>query len=409
VTELLAAVLDYASRGWRVIALHHMTVYNGQLVCSCRRRGECKAPAKHPMFSKWRAVATVDPDRLKSWWRAWPRANVGILMGGMTSTVCIDIDGEKGRESLAQLEEEHGALPETLMQSTGRVGGGEHRLFHVDQFYLDWIKNRAAIAPGIDVRAEGGLIVAAPSIHPTGATYAWRNTTPIAELPEWMFKLAIAERSRQKEITESSGERPSEAKLIAWGWTLERRLNRARKVLSQMPPAVSGDQGHKRLLNAAIAIVRGYCVPVEPYNHAFEVLWEVFNPRCTPPWEEWEVQHKVKTAERDVKITWCHRLDSDPEAYYAVGLAPVMDTLFGEQVAPKVPVHPEATLAIVGVPEPLSRTAPKRVSEQRRIAPKLPKNNFELMWTPKRLAKEAESRPEPAAAPATDDDVEDCA
>jgi hypothetical protein len=410
--ELLAAVLDYAQRGWRVIALHHITVYNGATVCSCRRRGECKAAGKHPVFSKWREIATTDAERLKSWWRYWPRANIGVLMGGATGIICLDIDGEKGRESLKQLEEIHGALPETLMQSTGRVGGGVHHIYRVDPFYADWIKNRAAVAPGIDVRSEGGLIVAAPSIHPTGAKYQWRNTKPIAELPEWLFKLFISQRERQKEMS-SSGERLTEEQLEAMGWPLERRLKKARIALTSMPEAIQGNNGSTACLRAAIVIIRGYCVPVEPHSFAFEMLWNDYNPRCEPPWADWELIHKIETAEFNVAAPWGYRLDSDPEAGYTIEQVDgIMASAIAKSPAPSTtPPQPKENPTVIIAPQPLPLTTPVAAPERHRRAPRkprLPKTPVQLAWATHPV--DLQPDPEPVAATDEDDeDVEGCA
>ncbi len=219
--DLSDAAVAYAARNWRVIALHFM---NDKGACSCSKGVDCRASAKHPVFAKWRDVATTDPLKLRAWWRKWPRANVGVLMGGVASLVTIDIDGDLGRESLAALEALHSKLPLTLTQSTGRAKGGVHHIFHVDPFYVDWIKNRAHLAPGIDIRSEGGLIVAAPSIHPTGAQYRWIDPTQaIAELPQWLFDLALS-RKEQQRVFSSNGTRPSEESLAKKGWPLDRRM-----------------------------------------------------------------------------------------------------------------------------------------------------------------------------------------
>jgi len=59
-------------------------------------------------------------------------------------------------------------LPITLTANTG--GGGTHYLFQIPAGST--IRNSASdIAPGIDIRGDGGLIVVAPST--TQGTYTW--------------------------------------------------------------------------------------------------------------------------------------------------------------------------------------------------------------------------------------------
>ena len=55
--DLLAAALDYARRGWRVLPLHDVTAG----VCSCRDGEACRTPGKHPRLAKWQHVASTTP------------------------------------------------------------------------------------------------------------------------------------------------------------------------------------------------------------------------------------------------------------------------------------------------------------------------------------------------------------
>lgn len=317
------AAVNYARRNWRVIPLHHVREYGKARdsalemaaedtmsvdaltkwlrkweqvpVCGCYKREECRTPGKHPQIKDWREIASSDPVLVAQWWRAWPRANVGLVTGGLARLVAIDIDGQIGRESLAALEQVHGPLPETLRQTTGREGGGEHFLFIVDDdFEMDKIRNRTKMAPGIDVRAEGGLIVAAPSIHPTGAQYTWRDASvPVASMPAWLIKIATSQKARQTSINPNGG-RPTEAALEADGWPYGRRRTNAYQALLKAEPAISKRNGHGTCLKATILLIRGWCLTPE---HAFDLLWQVYNPVCTPAWSPDELMHKIESAE----------------------------------------------------------------------------------------------------------------
>lgn len=95
--------------------------------------------------------------------------NIGILTGSDTGIFVVDIDPRhSGDESLKTLEATYGSLPATLSANTG--GGGTHYLFQIPAGQV--IRNSAGdIAPGIDMRGNGGLIVVEPSTT-TGA-YKW--------------------------------------------------------------------------------------------------------------------------------------------------------------------------------------------------------------------------------------------
>lgn len=184
--ELLKHALNYATRGWSVVALHTPTP-NG---CSCSEGSKCSSNGKHPRHDaelqpNGAHSATKDPEQVKRLWARWPDANVGIATGSNSGITVMDIDAKSGgHKSLRDLETKNAALPSTLIADTG--GYGEHRIFS----YVPAIKNKAGtFAPGVDFRNDGGLIVAAPSWHASGRRYAWRrdekNTAP---LPLWVIQ-----------------------------------------------------------------------------------------------------------------------------------------------------------------------------------------------------------------------------
>ncbi|HWA76565.1 MAG TPA: bifunctional DNA primase/polymerase [Polyangiaceae bacterium] len=174
-TDKQDAIRIYARQGLHPILLHGVTGSGG---CTCMRV-DCSAPGKHPVHAGWQR-ATLALDELdRALERNW-RLNIGLRMGRQPSgvvLVCIDVDGP--RELLAPLERENGPLPPTL---TARSGKGMHLIFKMPDGMAP-PKNRVRLAPGIDVRAEGGQIVAAPSRHVTGRVYRWLEVREPAELP----------------------------------------------------------------------------------------------------------------------------------------------------------------------------------------------------------------------------------
>jgi hypothetical protein len=51
------------------------------------------------------------------------------------------------------------------------------------------IRNSASVlAPGVDVRGEGGMAMAPPSVRPGVGSYRWRNANPIADAPQWLLQ-----------------------------------------------------------------------------------------------------------------------------------------------------------------------------------------------------------------------------
>lgn len=158
--------------------------------CTCGRPG-CDSPGKHPLTERGVYDASTDEAQITEWWQRRPWANLAIATGAVSGIVALDVDVAKdGPESLKDLEAEHGPLPDTPVSLTG--GGGLHAIFsHPGQP----VQNKVGIASGLDVRGDGGYIIAPPSLHVSGNRYAWDlaadpETTPIASLPGWLATIA---------------------------------------------------------------------------------------------------------------------------------------------------------------------------------------------------------------------------
>jgi len=174
--ETLRQALDYAIYGgFRVIPLWIPLKTGG---CSCPAGKKCSSIGKHPMIPKWRENASSDPTTIVRWSReARAGMNIGILGGPIHSDleiVILDVDPKNGGDaSLTHLREQVGELPPTLQVLTG--GGGRHFYYLVNKGLSQVIKNKAGIDgfPGLDLRSDGGYVVAPPSIHASGERYVW--------------------------------------------------------------------------------------------------------------------------------------------------------------------------------------------------------------------------------------------
>jgi len=124
--------------------------------------------------------ATIDPEQIKAWWTRCPQANVAIMTGIPSKLIVLDIDGEEGKESVKDFK-----TPETPVATTGK---GAH-------FYFKHpggeVRNFARKLPGVDLRGDGGYVVAPPSNHITGRVYEWATSPGIvpAAPPEWLMEL----------------------------------------------------------------------------------------------------------------------------------------------------------------------------------------------------------------------------
>jgi len=184
--HLLDAALGYASLDWAVLPLHAVDLHGR---CSCRR-SDCKSPGKHPRSSNGVLDATTEGATITEWWSRWPTANIGIATGAASGLVVLDVDpGHGGLESLAKLEAQLGPLPDTLRVETG--GGGFHLYFQHPGRGVN-IRNAVQLRglPGLDLRGDGGYVVAPPSRHVSGRVYrfAGGNSGEVAPVPSqlWM-------------------------------------------------------------------------------------------------------------------------------------------------------------------------------------------------------------------------------
>jgi hypothetical protein len=178
----LDQALGYANRGWPVFPVHS-AVDGG---CTCAKGAHCTSPAKHPRTANGHKEATTDEAAIREWWGQWPEANIGIATGEASGIVVLDVD-HGGEDTLYELCGEYGQLPDTVTVLTG--SGGRHLYFRHPGGYVG--NSQGRLGPGLDVRGDGGYVVAPPSMHVSGRTYEWEASShpdevPLADMPGWL-------------------------------------------------------------------------------------------------------------------------------------------------------------------------------------------------------------------------------
>lgn len=121
-------------------------------------------PDKRPMVKDWQARATTDKARLRHWWRRWPDAMPGLPMGNSGLAV-LDIDRRPDKDGAAALRD-LGHDPARLSAFTVTTpSGGLHAYFR----WPEGMGNSATgLPPGVDVRGEGGYVIAPGAVSPKG-------------------------------------------------------------------------------------------------------------------------------------------------------------------------------------------------------------------------------------------------
>jgi hypothetical protein len=174
---MLKAALDYGRLGWSVIPIEP--------------RG------KRPLI-RWQVYRYRRPDgsEVAEWFRRWPDANLAVVTGIVSRLAVLDLDPRHGANaSLLQLEREHGPFAQTVEARTG--GGGRHWYFaHPGEI----LRNRVGVVPGVDLRGDGGYVVAPPSIHACGESYLWERSPAICRLmplPDWLAQSPSGDPNRR--------------------------------------------------------------------------------------------------------------------------------------------------------------------------------------------------------------------
>lgn len=183
---MLKAAIGYVTRGFYVFPLHSV---KEDLQCTCGVLA-CGDAGKHPRVQRGLKEASRDLAQIEKWFgKDSELSNIGIVTGEVSGITVIDIDigeGKFGAESWAEAIADHGE-PDTLMAQTG--SGGMHVLFQ----YNSALKTSSnTLGKGVDVRNDGGYIVAAPSRHRSGGLYEWLN-------PETKIGILPSHLSRRKE------------------------------------------------------------------------------------------------------------------------------------------------------------------------------------------------------------------
>lgn len=207
---LLEAALAYADAGFPVIRLHAVKPAPAEIVaryqagelakgeaqaharCGCGA-SDCASPGKHP-FKEGVHDATTDADTIRKWWSKSPDANVGIVMPEGTFAVDFDVRVEGVRERYDAFAAE---MPATLVQQSG--DGGEHWLYAgtpEGARFASTLDGRK----GVDIIRHGHRhLVAAPSVHWTGAVYEWTGDREIAPAPAALLaRVAAGQRSTER-------------------------------------------------------------------------------------------------------------------------------------------------------------------------------------------------------------------
>ena len=190
------AALEYLSYGWSVIPLCPPDCSPDKVPWHWRdkdgKQRYCAHPGKVPLVA-WTVYQERLPTALEveQWFSKWPFANVGIVTGRVSKLLVVDFDDPKAIDAI----NEFGGFPKTPEVKTG--GSGQHNYFQhpSEGLIANFAGKLKDIHPSlekVDLRADGGQVVAPPSLHVSGNRYVWTvppNEVSPPDLPKWFIDL----------------------------------------------------------------------------------------------------------------------------------------------------------------------------------------------------------------------------
>lgn len=239
--DTVSYALSYIQRGWAVVVLHDVTAGT----CSCGNTEPAhvaKQGGKHPVHSAWQMPQNVitTEARARSEWASRPGANVGIATGVASGVWVLDVDPDNGgNDKLSALIAAYGLLPDTYAVTTG--SGGTHYYFRLPDFTVGGSRGRLPV--GLDVRGNGGQVVAPPSASSKGP-YAVLRDAPVAWAPAWLLDLI-----RPKEAPAPAGASPL-------GVGMGQRVDAPPAGMAPTAPEASGAPGERGRAYATAAAQR---------------------------------------------------------------------------------------------------------------------------------------------------------
>jgi DNA-binding Lrp family transcriptional regulator len=246
----------------------------------------CRPGGKEPLTRRGFKDATTDRSRVHAWWTRWPGANIGIPTGEASGLLVLDED------RVGALSELPGELPETTTARTG--GGGLHMLYRYPAG--EEIRNSAGkLGDGIDVRGEGGYVIAPPSR--TTGPYEWIERLPLADAPAWLLEALRKPPARPER---SKGERGPTPILAAGEKIPDGRRDDA--LASLAGRLHDGTRNLERLTADLMGINASRCAPPLPEGEVEKIAGSIFKREPAKP-------------SRDVSPEVLGKLDGIEDAY----------------------------------------------------------------------------------------------
>ncbi len=202
--------------------------------------------------------------------------NIGIVTGAISGIVVVDADSP---EAIVWCDAN---LPPTPMQS--KTAKGKHYLYgHPGIAIPNGVKLKGM---ALDVRGDGGQIVAPGSIHPSGVTYEeigdWSSieNLPVFD-PAWV---APDKPTKSKNVSDKQA-KPKAKK--------NHKETNVIEYLKNVEPSVEGNGGDVQAFKVAAYVIETFNLTID---QVLILMLEHWNERCSPPWDSSDLRNKIDNA-----------------------------------------------------------------------------------------------------------------
>jgi Bifunctional DNA primase/polymerase, N-terminal len=265
--------------------------------CTCSAGAACDRLGKHPDV-RWSQVEANE--------KAWTNfrgeivygIGYGIATGVRSGVFVIDLDGFVAIRAFYAM----GVVPRTFTVRRGPDRG--HLYFNRPGFRVR--TTAGVLAPGVDVRGDGGFVVAPGSPHKSGDTYEIADDVAVVDAPKWLLELPGLRQPKVRLHESSSVELQRLEVQIGTRVPRAWRIERARAWLATQPSAVSGKAGHNATMRALACAVRENLLTDS--DMIIEAISD-WNARCEPPWQGSDLEHKVFEVMHRSTVPWSTTLD----------------------------------------------------------------------------------------------------
>ena len=226
----------------------------------------------------WTPYQTHHPsqDDVKKWFeKRFSNQFIAIVTGKISNIMVVDCDTPEAYQKINDL------LPDGFITPTAKSPHGWHLYFK----FKEGLKNKAAYMPGVDVRTEGGCIIAPPSMNGDGLGYKWLSglsieKVDIATMPENLFLTLLQYTNKTVSLYNSPARAFTEGELS----TTDNKVYNCLQYFNEG----SRDQD---VFHIANCLVKGKCE-----NDIGLQALKIIGKNCNPPFDEKDVEIKWQSA-----------------------------------------------------------------------------------------------------------------